>query len=142
MLTSVWLLLLIVCIAGGVGGLVNAFINNNGFPLPNASMVGGGRVLNPGFLGNLLIGVVSAAVSWGVYGPLSAASPFTPLPASSFTLSTVVGAVLIGAGGARWLTSEVNRKQLTLQVSQSNTALAGVAEGAEVAPTHGMVQKL
>ena len=71
--------------------------------------------------GRVFVGAVAAVVSWGLYGPLSSyyiavANGAVQASASKepvgLTLATLVGAVLIGIGGARWLTAAVDEKLL------------------------------
>jgi hypothetical protein len=117
---SLWVALLIIFLAGAVGGVVNALISDNGFILPRTEQTGGNSIIRPGFLGNILIGGVAACVSWGLYGPFAAVSivggPTSPAgsagAAAGLLLSSLVGAVLVGVGGARWLTNEVDKKLL------------------------------
>jgi hypothetical protein len=164
-----WLMLLVVCVAGACGGIVNS-INGGGFTLPRMQQADGGvRVFQPGFLGTAIVGAVAAGVSWGLYGslandivipapaassttasgtdeksaagpdcgsdgkapaatktaakaappaagvPTRAPAPTTPKisePAHGLTLAALVGAVLVGLGGGRWLTAEVDKKFL------------------------------
>ena len=126
---SLWLALLIIFLAGAVGGVVNALISDNGFILPRTEQTGEGGIIRPGFLGNILIGGIAACVSWGLYGPFAAVT-IVGGPASGagsggaaagLLLSSLVGAVLVGVGGARWLTNEVDKKLLR--------AAAGAAAG-------------
>jgi hypothetical protein len=115
---TLWVLLAIVFLAGAAGGVVNAWMSDNGFMLPRTEESGGNRFIRPGFLGNIITGGVSACVSWGLYGPFAAAYIIGgPLSAAEgaalgLTLSSLVGAVLVGVGGARWLTNEVDKKLL------------------------------
>ena len=74
----------VIAAAGAFGGLVNALLNNgNGFiiQLPRR---GTNDVLQLGTVGNLVLGIAAALISWGLYGRLrdaaliqagSAASP-------------------------------------------------------------------
>jgi hypothetical protein len=118
-----WLLLAIVCTAGAVGGLVNGLISDNGFLLPCMQQVDHLRIVRPGFLGNTLIGMVAAGLSWGLYGPLSTAPIFGVLPATQgLTLSALLGAALVGIGGARWVTNEIDKKLLTVAASKAAAA--------------------
>lgn len=122
---SIWLLLAIVCVAGALGGLVNALLSNNGFFLPRTEQVDQLRIVRPGFLGNMLVGAVAASLSWGLYGPLSLAPIFSSLSATEgLTLSALVGAALVGIGGARWITNEVDKKLLTVAASKAAAAPA------------------
>jgi hypothetical protein len=51
---SFWLLLVIVCISGAIGGFANAIISDNGFALPRTERVDNGTsVLRPGYLGKV-----------------------------------------------------------------------------------------
>lgn len=110
-------IILIICIAGAVGGLVNALLSDNGFLMPKWDDESKQRIWQPGMIGNIIIGAVAAFISWGLYGPLASyvvlSTKSTPESESpSLTLSALVGAVLIGVGGARWLTNEVDKSLL------------------------------
>jgi hypothetical protein len=108
---SIWLLLGIVFIFGGVGGLVSSLINDKGLSLPRTMDRGDGTaIFSPGFIGNILTGAVAASVSWLLYGPLSqiqlgaAPGPLTML------VATLGGAVLVGMVGSAWLANAVGQK--------------------------------
>lgn len=123
-----WWLLLYVASAGAVGGVVNALITDNGLSLPSKEEVDGVKIYRPGWIGNVVIGSIAAAVSWGLYGPFAAyniAGAVDALKTDNvgLTLSSLVGAVLVGVGGARWLTNEVDKSLLK--------AAASTAAGAE-----------
>jgi hypothetical protein len=130
-----FLILVVVWVAGGIGGAINALMSDNGFVLPKAADTTDGRILRPGFLGNVLIGGVAAVISWGLYGPF-AAYPLIggSVPSGSasvmLSLSAFVGAVLVGVGGARWLTNEVDKTLLRAAASQ---AAAGAADSDKAA---------
>lgn len=115
-----WIIIVFICIAGAIGGLVNALMSDNGFALPRPVIVKDGTVeisvWQPGILGNVLIGIVAAFVSWGLYGPLAS---YVILPTSpttqaqpTLTLAAFVGAILVGIGGSRWLSNEVDKTLL------------------------------
>ncbi len=108
-MSFVWTTLGIISVAGAFGGLINALMTDNGFFLPCEQQCNGSTILRPGFLGNMLIGIVAALTLWGLYSSFGAVELLQPLPSSvSFTLASVVGALLVGIGGARWLTNEVD----------------------------------
>lgn len=121
------LLLFIVFAAGVVGGALNAFISDNGFIVPQRLKVDDAEILRPGFLGNMLVGGVAAVVSWGLYGPLSAALVVGSSTSSTggaaadpgLSLGSLVGAVLVGVGGAKWLTNEVDKRLLKSAATQA-----------------------
>jgi hypothetical protein len=126
---SIWLMLAYVFLAGAAGGVVNALLTDNGFLLPKSEQTSGGAtLLRPGYLGNILIGGVASIVSWGLYGPLSAfyiAGTAEALKANDspervgLSLASLVGAVLVGVGGARWLSSEVDKNLLRAAATQA-----------------------
>ena len=116
---SVGKMLWIIFGVGAVGGLLNAYLSTGRLEMPRRAIVDDNvRVWIPGFIGNMIIGGVAAAISWGLYGPLSSMAlfksptPGTLSPVDTFTLATVMGAVLVGIGGARWLTNEIDKKLL------------------------------
>lgn len=110
---SVWFPLLAVFAAGAVGGLANLLLAGDGFHLPKYDPPTG--IYLPGFLGNIAIGGIAAVVSWGLYGPFSStviigAGRLEGHDDPSVTLAALVGAILVGTGGARWLASEVDKR--------------------------------
>lgn len=131
------LMLFVVFAAGGLGGVVNALMTDNGFAIPRFEQAGNGaRVLRPGFAGNVVIGAVAALVSWGLYGPLATyivlgsegALKTNTSATIGLSLASLVGAILIGIGGARWLTSEVDKN--LLRAAATNAAGKAASPGA------------
>jgi len=102
--------IIILVIAGAVGGLVNAFLSTEGFIVSRMQTLGdGSRIWRPGFLGNVFVGSVTAFVLGGLYGPLAQIiignGGLIPI-----NVGIVAGAVVSGVGGARLLTQEVDKK--------------------------------
>lgn len=128
----IWVPLGIVLLGGAVGGIINAIISDNGFVVPREETVDNVCIVRPGIAGNVLVGAVAAFISWGLYGSYSGALIFggsggMGLSDLNLTLSSVAGAILIGIGGARWLTNEVDKSLLktaavTAAVSQPSSA--------------------
>ncbi len=126
---SIWLMLFYILIAGAAGGVVNALLTDNGFLLPKSEKVNEKTsILRPGCLGNVLIGAIASVISWGLYGPLStfyiagtrqALASNTDMDRVGISLASLVGAVLVGIGGARWLTSEVDKNLLRAAAAQA-----------------------
>lgn len=135
---GLWLGLLLVTAGGVIGGAINALMTDNGFALPKYETQNGIRIFRPGFAGNMLIGGVAAAVSWGLYGPASGqalivdrpsgsvpAAPEggskadAPAPQTVLTLASLVGAVMVGVGGARWLSNESDKNLLRAAASEA-----------------------
>ena len=131
---KVWYMLGLICLCGAIGGIVNALIIDQGLIKPRKERTESFKVYRPGFIGNIFTGAIAAGISWGLYGPLSGyiiievTTPpaGSPAPIGGLTLSSLVGAVLVGVGGARWLTNEVDKSLL-------KTA-ASIAAGAKAAP--------
>jgi hypothetical protein len=59
-----WQCLIIIFLAGGFGGLANAFMSGEGLALPHRDK----EIWCPGFVGNSFVGALAALVSWGLYG--------------------------------------------------------------------------
>ena len=113
----VWIPLGIVLLGGAVGGIINAIISDNGFVVPREETINNVCIVRPGIAGNVLVGAVAAFISWGLYGSYSGALIFSSsgglgMSELNLTLSSVAGAILIGMGGARWLTNEVDKSLL------------------------------
>jgi hypothetical protein len=109
----------IVMLSGAVGGIVNALVSDNGFIRPSEETAGDVTIIRPGFAGNILLGAVAAFMSWGLYGAFSNAVIWganTGIGTDDVTVSmaSIAGAVLVGIGGARWLTNEVDKKLLKI----------------------------
>ena len=124
----IWLMLGIICIAGAIGGIINALLTDQGFVKPYKQRNEGVKIYRPGFLGNILTGAIAAGISWGLYGPLAShvilglSATTSGPPATGLTLSSLVGAVLIGVGGARWLTNEADKNLLRTAASRAASA--------------------
>ncbi len=132
-MSFIWMAIIIVSAAGAFGGLVNALMTDNGFFLPCEQQSNGSAILRPGFVGNMLIGIVSAITSWGLYSSFGAVELLQPLPTSaSFTLASVVGALLVGIGGARWLTNEVDKRMLRAAAAEAANAPASPATAQQI----------
>lgn len=116
---SVLWLTLIVATAGGLGGIVAALISEDkGFIRPKRVKDAKGVVFRPGFIGLILVGAAAAAISWGMYGPFVDAVAIggpDPLPGEAkedeygITLGALAGAVLVGASGGKWISSQVDK---------------------------------
>lgn len=111
---NIWIIFGIVFLAGGIGGIVNALLTDNGFMLPKKASADGNYIWRPGIIGNVLIGAVAAIISWGLYGPFANFDILKKPVAGDPTLSVAafVGAILVGVGGAKWLSNEVDKKLL------------------------------
>ena len=105
--------LIVVFAAGAVGGIANVLLAGDGFHLPKYDQPSG--IYLPGFLGNIAIGGIAAVISWGLYGPFASSvivgvGTVANGDEPKLTLAALVGAILVGTGGARWLASEVDKR--------------------------------
>jgi hypothetical protein len=124
-------ILFVVAAAGALGGLANALLSGATLALPGVISVPGGYALVPGFLGNVFVGAVAAFISFGLYGPFVAvpilrADPGksdSPPPPLALTLGALVGAILVGFSGGRWVTAEAD-KQLSQAAKRVTTRTA------------------
>ena len=115
---SVALGLLVIAGCGAIGGIANAVLSSDGAALPARAADGQGRTVavRPGYVGSVFLGALAAVLSWCVYGPASGLRLLGSGSAGestwTLTLSALAGAVLVGIGGARWISSEVEKKLL------------------------------
>jgi hypothetical protein len=105
-----WWCASLVCIFGGLGGVVNALVSDNGFALPRRQS----GVLCLGAIANVLTGALAAFSSWSFYGAgagieLGDKSLRTVI---SLKFSVLAGAFLVGVAGAKWITNEVDKRLL------------------------------
>lgn len=144
--------LLLVFFAGLVGGIVNALMSDNGFLMPKYDRAA--SVYRPGCLGNALIGGVAAVVSWGLYGAAGSLTIFTlnedPSAASTaakqaipiLNVAGLASALLVGIGGARWLSNEVDKKLLraaAVEAAKGNPS-DSMAAAIAIAPPAGALR--
>jgi hypothetical protein len=103
--------------AGAVGGLINTLMAQGKLRLP----VYESGVLCPGFIGNVLVGAFASLISWALYGAGAgielARQTADARETLSLTAGALAGAALVGVGGARWLSSEIDTKLLRASVS-------------------------
>lgn len=113
-----WMCILFVACAGALGGLLNAFMSDNGFALPTRIK----GVLCPGALWNVFVGGISAVTSWALYGSgvtIDIAS--SQREQISLKLGALAGALIVGMAGSKWLTSEVDKslmRQAVVEVAK------------------------
>jgi hypothetical protein len=138
-------------LSGAVGGIINALVSDNGFIKPREETLENETIVRPGFAGNILLGAVAAFISWGLYGAFSNAVVFGASDSGteeiSVTISAIAGAILVGIGGARWLTNEVDKKLLrkaavTAAASRSSFIDAQMMEDATPAGAFNIAKKM
>ena len=136
--TSMLIPIGIVMLSGAVGGVVNALVSDNGFVTPSQETAGDVVIVRPGFAGNIILGAVAAFISWGLYGAFSSAiiwgsSSGMGTSEISVSISSIAGAVLVGIGGARWLTNEVDKKLLRTAATAAAASKANFEESRKIA---------
>jgi hypothetical protein len=110
---AIWTVLVLLGAAGAIGGLINGFLANEGLVISRIEQLPGGpRIWRLGFLGNVLVGSVTAVVLAGLYSPVGSVRIGGIGTQDSFdmTIGMLAGALLSGIGGARLLTSEVEKR--------------------------------
>lgn len=137
---DLWWVIGLIAGAGAIGGFTNAISTDNSFALPQAVKDGDNVVAwRIGIIGNMITAAVAAIVSWGLYGPSSTllvvGSPPAGSTASPVTLSvaTLTTALLIGYGGARWLTNEVDKRILKAAASAAASGAADEVKATRIA---------
>ena len=131
MLTQMWgwESAIFALIAGALGGVINALMTDNGFIFPQTTpAAGGGTIWRPGVIGNVVIGAIAALISWGLYGSGAGVSILSDAKVD-LTWAGFAAALLVGVGGSRWLTSEVDKSLL----KNAASAAAGKQPNAQLA---------
>jgi hypothetical protein len=126
----------IIMFSGAMGGFVNALVSDNGFIKPSEEVAGDVTIVRPGFAGNILLGGMAAFVSWGLYGAFSNAVVYGAANGTneiSVSISAIAGAVLVGMGGARWLTNEVDKKLLRNAAVNAAASRGSIDESRKIA---------
>jgi hypothetical protein len=138
---DVWVAFGLVAVFGGIGGIANALSTDNSFPLPKPVKDNAGRtvVWQAGVVGNIILGAIAAAVSWGLYGPaatvliIGKAAEGTTATAISLTIGALASALLVGYGGARWLTNEFDKRLLKAAAAEAAAGEADSAKATKIA---------
>lgn len=125
---TVWDCAALISAAGGMGGLINTLMTEGKLRLPGHEA----GVLCPGFIGNVLVGAFAAVISWALYGAGAgvelARRSADAREVLSLTAGALAGAALVGVGGARWLSREVDTKLLRASLSATTETLRTTAE--------------
>lgn len=109
----VWQIMGVIAGGGAVGGVVNALLTGDGgIILPKLQS----GIVRLGVVGNILLGAFAAVITWGLYGPLKDAVLMGTQPSgvvsATLTVTSLAGAALAGAGGARVISSEIDKRYL------------------------------
>jgi hypothetical protein len=130
-----WWITAVVVIVGALGGIINALMSDSWFILPGRYDEEGHKIWKPGALGNMLLGAAAAFISWGLYGPFTEYILMPPDHKSpaALTLSALVGAFLVGIGGSRIITSEVEKNVLSTTAVQAATMDANPGVAGDIA---------
>ena len=105
-----WICASLIAGFGGLGGVVNALMSDNGFVMPRKDS----GVWCPGAITNILVGAFAAFSSWAFYGSgasIELAEQSTRA-VISLRFSALAGAFLVGVAGAKWITNEVDKRLL------------------------------
>jgi hypothetical protein len=128
----------IIIFSGAVGGVINALVSDNGFIKPMQESMKNETIIRPGVVGNILLGSVAAFISWGLYGAFSNAVVFGAVSGLgtgevSVSISSIAGALLVGIGGARWLTNEVDKRLLRTAAATAAASKASFDDSQKIA---------
>jgi hypothetical protein len=99
---NAWCCASLVSVFGALGGVVNAALSDNGLALPHTDKESG--VWCPGAILNVVVGAFAAFASWSLDESLRTVI--------GFNFSVLAGAFVIGVGGAKWISSEVDKRLL------------------------------
>ena len=109
---------------GAVGGIANCAITGE-FALPQFDRVN--RIWRPGWVGNVIIGVIAAVVVGGMYGPLAHfVINGTKQDVPQLTVAQLLGAVVVGLGGGNILTQLAQKQAERLAKDNLAATLASM----------------
>jgi len=111
-----------VLIAGAIGGFLNALFTESGLVWPKRDE----GILRLGFLGNIVIGATAGALSCALAGIFQTGLTLPQL------IMAAANALLVGISGARWLTSESEKKTLTAAASRAMASDKNKRKAAEM----------
>jgi hypothetical protein len=127
---TIWDFFLLVAAAGALGGVGNALMSNNGFILPrNAKTSDGASILQPGVLGNVILGVIAALVFWLLNTDFDRVESLV----SNVTMRAIGAALLAGAAGARVITGEIDKRLLRAAAVDATKAQPDTKRANEIA---------
>jgi hypothetical protein len=133
---------MLIALAGGLGGVVNALLTDNGFILPRHEF----QIWCPGFLSNVLVGTFAAFASWAFYGSGASVelAQTTERAVISLRFSALAGAFLVGVAGARWITNEADKRLLreSVKVAGQKTISPRECEELVKAPPRQVLETL
>lgn len=122
---NILLIAAVVFVLGSLGGVANAVVTQSTLALPSRK----GNIFQPGILGNMFVGGIAAVVSWGLYG---AFAPYPvlgeaalALPTPVLTIGQLVGAIVIGFGGAKVLQDESDKRTLKTAAVRATEFIEG-----------------
>ena len=127
-----------ILLTGAVGGAINAFISDNGFALPCEENVNNVIIYRPGFIGNIMIGAIASLITWGLSGSYSGTMLLGPgagigTDNLGISISTLASSLLVGIGGARTLTNEVDKSLLKTAAVTAAAANKSLDEAQKIA---------
>jgi len=124
-----WPLLGIIVGAGAVGGILYSLIGNKGFQLPGVVENNGVRVFVVGFIGDILIGMLTAGISWAFYGLQSLQSqPATGTIETMGVVLVVFGGIFTGVAGAGWWSNTAGKSGVQLGTVRPTNVASAVEE--------------
>jgi hypothetical protein len=103
---NIWYIFGIVGVMGAIGGIANCAITGE-FVSPKFEA----GIWRPGWLGNVVVGIVAAVVILGLNSPLSPIDIFTINPADlHLSVSQLLSSIVIGLGGGNILTQMAQKQ--------------------------------
>lgn len=124
---NIWKLIFSIGFLGAIGGIVNSAVTGE-FALPALDSENG--IWRPGWIGNVLVGIVAAIIIAAMYGPIAQYDLIKNegIP-PSIRLSEIMGAVVVGMGGGNILTQlSKNNAERVSRADLANLSLSLIEE--------------
>jgi hypothetical protein len=137
----VYIGVLIIVIAGAIGGFVNSLLIHLNLVQAATSLTIDGRKIKLTYLVNIISGMAAALLSWGLYGSAVNVGILGNMNRDLLTLPAVFGAALVGYSGSSWLTTHADKRewqkntQAAIEIPPSDTTSAFSEQIPNLSPT-------
>jgi hypothetical protein len=126
-----WVLMAGVMATGALGGLVNALNSDNGFIMWKKDQTSSGqKIVRPGVLANIGIGVTAALLVWFLNTDFDALDPAKPH--LNLIAKSLGSGIIAGVGGARVITNAIDKQLLRAAASEAASAKSSPAAATQI----------
>jgi hypothetical protein len=120
----------LIFVFGAAGGIVNCIVLGAHRVLPAYD---GEKIWHPGWAGNLFLGGIASVLIWGIYGSSASFDLLGKTPFEGhLTVAQLLTSVVVGMGGSRILTLELQKLILRSQRDIEEAAKENVVSATKI----------